>query len=66
MSSKTASPPGFGIGRRGPGPMGAPGEKPKEGVTVNDEVEQEVYDKNFKKCAKMKKTVKEKCYLPYQ
>lgn len=27
-------------------------------MTVNDEVEQEVYDKNFKKCAKMKKTVK--------
>ncbi|OWK00581.1 hypothetical protein Celaphus_00019465, partial [Cervus elaphus hippelaphus] len=33
-------------------------EKPKEGVIVNDEVEQEVHDENFKKCAKMKKTVK--------
>lgn len=33
-------------------------EKPKEGVIVNDEVEQEVYDENFKKCAKMKKTMK--------
>lgn len=30
-------------------------EKPKESVIVNDEVEQEVYNENFKKCATMKK-----------
>ena len=28
-------------------------------MIVNDEVEQEVYDENFKKCAKMEQTVKE-------
>lgn len=33
--------------------------KNREGVIVSDEVEQEVYDENFKKCAKMEKTVKE-------